>query len=117
MSALFLKGDDDASTQPSHGAVPMLDSDMMWGARVYASGKAVGSIARLYVNEKSGAIERVEISRRMGRPQLFVRWEQLRFDLDPPRIHLASEQVEDAGMVRQSFLQRLFTLPTLWISG
>jgi hypothetical protein len=116
MSALVLRTDDAASLNPSHGAVlTMLSSDMMWGAKVYLRDKAIGSIARLYVNEKSGAIERVEISRRIGKPQLFVRWEQLRFDLDPLRIHLLSEQ--DAGAVRQSLLQRLFTLPSFWSPG
>ena len=88
-------------------------SDDIWGAIVYSHGKKIGSIARLYVNEKSGAIEQVEISRRIGRPQLFVRWEQLSFDLGPLKIHLISE-IEVVDRVQRSFLQRLFTPSTFW---
>jgi hypothetical protein len=108
MSVLVLNDDDVPSAQPSHSmAVTMLASDIIWGAAVYCDGKVIGSIARLYLNQTTGAIERVEITQRLGRPALFVRWSELLFDIGPLRVRLIAAPVDRSDGVQQTLLQRL----------
>jgi hypothetical protein len=118
MSVLVLKDDNMPSEQTNHGmAVTMLASDIMWGATVYRDKKAIGSIARLFLNQKTGAVERVEISQRLGKPALFVRWNDLLFDVDPLRIYLMAGPIEASNVPKQSFLQRFYRIPGFWGMG
>jgi hypothetical protein len=96
------------SSEPAHSlALATLASDIMWGANVYRGKKAIGSIARLFLDQKTGAVERVEITRRLGKPPLFVRWNELLFDIDPLRIYLLTEPSDSTEVPKQTFLQRL----------
>jgi hypothetical protein len=108
MSVLVLGDDDTPSAEPTHSrALTMLASDIMWGATVYRDKKAIGSIARVFLNQNTGAVERIEITRRLGKSSLFVRWNELNFDVDPMRIYLSTDACVHIDVPGQTFLQRL----------
>ena len=88
----------------------------MWGAKVYRGERPIGSITRLFINKETGAIDCFEIAQRIGRPPLFVRWEQLCFNLDPLRINMVGEA--DVTVVRKQSISRwLLQLPSFWGGG
>ncbi len=118
MSALVLNDDKEPAQPPNHSvAVTLLASDVMWGVKVYRGRKTVGSIARLFLNQQTGAVERIEISQRLGKPALFVRWSDLRFDVDPLRVQLVDDLVELPSGSKPSLLERLYRAPGFWGMG
>jgi PRC-barrel domain len=94
--------------------MPVLSCDHLRDAPVYRDDRVIGHVTRLYLNSTTGAVAIVEVSRGFFKQPIFIRWQDLRFGEELPRITLVGDVLPERPECLASYLEDTYRLVGFW---